>query len=100
MEDHLFFYLDSESKRGKKVDPATKENHLGGIYLLHNRKVLTWKELASHCIHCMKPLHYSDEFDASFCKTCDEWREAICDPDCQTCQSRPLKPSECQQDFD
>ncbi|ARK22575.1 hypothetical protein CSV69_02160 [Sporosarcina sp. P26b] len=100
MEDHLFFYLDSDAKRNRKAEPATKENHLEGIFLVNNKKIRTWKEMASHCVECMEPLHYSDEFDARYCKDCDEWREMICDPNCKTCQTRPVKPSDCTQDFE
>ncbi|PIC64380.1 hypothetical protein CSV79_07065 [Sporosarcina sp. P13] len=100
MEDHLFFYLDTDAKRNRKTKQATKENQLEGIYLVNNRKIRSWEEMASHCVECMEPLHYSDEFDARYCKDCDEWREMICDPNCQTCQTRPVKPSECQQDFE
>ncbi|AXH98559.1 hypothetical protein DV702_01835 [Sporosarcina sp. PTS2304] len=100
MEDHLFFYLDTDAKRSRKIGQPTRENQLEGIFLVNNRKIKSWKEMASHCVECMEPLHYSDEFDARYCKDCDEWREMICDPSCQTCQSRPVKPSECQHDFE
>lgn len=103
MEDHLFFYFDSDDERNQMERfnellegdaPSAKANQLEGIFLLKNRKVRSWKEMASHCVECLEPLHYSDEYDARYCKECDEWREMICDPNCETCQSRPVKPSQ------
>lgn len=100
MDDHLFFYLDADAKQSRTEQSTKRKNQLEGIFLLNNDKIRRWEELKTHCIHCLDPLQYCDEFDASYCSCCDEWRETICDPDCQTCQARPAKPSECRQDFE
>lgn len=46
------------------------------------------------CDKCSnKTIYYCETYDATFCATCNEWRESICnDPTCETCISRPFKP--------
>ena len=46
------------------------------------------------CKNCgnEKP-EYSIEFDAYYCKSCNEWLEKVCsDPDCDYCKNRPSNP--------
>ena len=38
---------------------------------------------------------YSEEYDAQYCETCNEWLEDTCDdPTCEFCIKRPLTPKE------
>jgi hypothetical protein len=41
--------------------------------------------------NCVKA--YSEEYDAYYCETCNEWYESICDdPTCDYCAERPERP--------
>jgi hypothetical protein len=38
---------------------------------------------------------YSEEYDAYYCETCNEWLESSCDdPTCEYCVNRPKVPNE------
>jgi hypothetical protein len=42
---------------------------------------------------CGSKKKYSDQYDAYYCLSCNEWLESKCDdPDCEYCPTRPDKP--------
>ena len=42
---------------------------------------------------------YSEQYDAYYCESCNEWLEDICtDRDCEFCKNRPIKPLENKND--
>lgn len=45
------------------------------------------------CSNCQGPIIYSHDFDATFCPSCNEWKESTCsEPNCDYCQMRPKTP--------
>jgi hypothetical protein len=46
-----------------------------------------------NCPKCNELFIYSEDYDAFFCGTCNEWLEAACsDPECDFCGTRPPFP--------
>lgn len=98
------FYLDPDKRKwtmeqlGYSWDFDTSEprKEIEGTFFMKDGKVLDMMEIHSHCLVCLQPLYYNDEFDSSYCAECNEWREESCsDPNCEYCQGRPEKPSDC-----
>jgi hypothetical protein len=49
------------------------------------------------CLVCWEKTEHNEQYDAFFCKKCDEWKEIGCnDPTCEFCPGRPEKPSMCK----
>lgn len=52
---------------------------------------LVENQLCSKCSN--NAIYYYEQFDASFCATCNEWAEGTCtDTECEYCSVRPAKP--------
>lgn len=74
-----------------------EQSTMNKVYLLHNRKMVEWSDLLNHCLLCLGDLAYNEEYDSLYCEECDAWREPACeDEECEYCQMRPEKPSDCQ----
>ena len=42
---------------------------------------------------CNSKKKFSDQYDAYYCASCNEWMESKCDdPECEYCNNRPDKP--------
>ena len=42
---------------------------------------------------CNSKKKFSDQYDAYYCASCNEWMESKCDdPECEYCPNRPEKP--------
>lgn len=103
MGDKMTFFFDPEDRHWNNLLKSALEGRTPPvrdgdkrIFLSHQDAVIEWEEMANHCIRCMEPLLYNEEFDSVYCAACDAWREAACsDPACEYCGSRPLKPSGC-----
>lgn len=72
--------MSNESSKGKLVDS--------------NGDAIPRLEMDERCPTCRKKLIYAERYDALFCASCNEWREAACctDPSCDYCGGRPAKP--------
>lgn len=107
MGEKKVFYLDPNDREWTInsfeesldfIDDNDESKTIEGIFLLKNRKMIERSELLNHCVVCLEKLHYQDEYDSVYCKTCDEWREESCaDPTCEYCLARPEKPSNCEE---
>jgi hypothetical protein len=52
-------------------------------------------DLNKNYCKCGKKKSHSEEYDAYYCKSCNEWLEDKCDdPACEYCNSRPATPNE------
>lgn len=98
------YYLDPDERKWKMEDLSShwgsqshdEQSTMNKVYLLRNRRMIEWSDLLNHCLHCLGTLGYNEEYDSFYCVECDEWRESVCeDEDCEYCQMRPLKPSDC-----
>ena len=100
------FYLDPDERKWTMEDLglhwndfedlALMNKRIEGTFLARGGKIVEWTELSNHCPECLDPLKYNDEFDSTYCKSCNEWQELICaDPHCEHCIQRPEKPSDC-----
>ncbi|GKV67655.1 hypothetical protein NCCP2716_01530 [Sporosarcina sp. NCCP-2716] len=103
MGEKMTFYFDPEDRHWNNMLKAALEGRTPPVrdgekrvFLFHKETVIEWDEMANHCICCMEPLLYNEQFDSVFCGACDEWREASCnDPECEYCGDRPARPSLC-----
>lgn len=100
------FYLDPNERKWTMEDLglhwndfedlALMNKRIEGTFLAKGRKIVEWTELSNHCPECLDHLKYNDEFDSTYCNSCNEWQELICaDPHCEHCIQRPEKPSDC-----
>lgn len=47
------------------------------------------------CPVCGDILEFDPDYDARYCKQCDEWRDELCNRKrCEFCSKRPEKPSD------
>jgi len=52
-------------------------------------------DLNKNYCKCGKKKSHSEEYDAYYCKSCNEWLEDKCDDStCGYCNSRPLTPND------
>ncbi|MHA6258552.1 hypothetical protein ACXYMX_01445 [Sporosarcina sp. CAU 1771] len=101
------FYLDPDERKwtledlglhmNDVKDLAYSSKKIEGIFFANKRKIIESSDALEHCSTCLELLEYNDEFDSSYCGSCNEWREFSCaDPDCEYCLERPEKPSDCK----
>ena len=93
MNDKMNFFLDPKNRAVQKTTIMNYKQDQQGLYLMANKKLINWMEVHTYCQHCLSPLAFDDEFDASYCAGCNEWREEACsDIDCEYCENRPKRP--------
>lgn len=64
-----------------------------GLFLAIDRRLIDVEDLHDYCPKCFQMLRFSDDFDALYCASCNEWIEITCDDlTCEVCQSRPARP--------
>jgi len=64
-----------------------------GTFLAMERRLIDIEDLRDYCPSCVQLLRFSDDYDALYCATCNEWVEVTCDdPTCEACQHRPATP--------
>lgn len=64
-----------------------------GLFLAIDRRLINVEDLHDYCPVCFQMLRFSDDFDALYCASCNEWVEITCvDLSCELCQSRPEHP--------
>lgn len=64
-----------------------------GLFLAIDRRLINVEDLHDYCPACFQMLRFSDDFDALYCASCNEWVEITCvDLSCELCQSRPEHP--------
>lgn len=64
-----------------------------GLFLAIDRRLINVEDLHDYCPACFQMLRFSDDFDALYCASCNEWVEIMClDLSCELCQSRPEHP--------
>ncbi|WP_438316691.1 hypothetical protein [Sporosarcina sp. FA9] len=99
------FYLDPDERKWTMEDLglhmydfqdlALMNQKIEGTFLAKGRKIVAWTDPSNHCPECLERLKYNDEYDSTYCKSCNEWQESLCDdPTCEHCSTRPNKPSE------
>lgn len=101
------FYLDPNERKWTMEDLGLQWNDLEDLAMLNQKiegtfyakagKIVKWTDIANCCPECLTSLEYNEEFDSTYCKSCNEWRDMICtDPYCEHCMERPEKPSDCK----
>lgn len=103
MGDKMTFFFDPEDRHWNNLLKSALEGRAAVIdgqkqfFLYHKETMIEFEEMANHCVCCMEPLLYNEEYDSVFCRECDAWREAACsDPLCEYCGTRPARPSLCR----
>ncbi|MDE4086240.1 MULTISPECIES: hypothetical protein [unclassified Planococcus (in: firmicutes)] len=87
------FFLDPKNRVAQKPSIMNYKQDEKGLYLLADKKFINWMDVHTFCHTCMDPLTFDNEFDASYCASCNEWREERCsDISCEYCENRPERP--------
>ncbi len=93
MNSKMNFFLDPKKRVVQKSSIMNYKQEQQGLYLLANKKFINWMDVHTYCHSCLSKLTFDDEFDASYCSDCNEWREEKCsDITCEYCDKRPKRP--------
>jgi len=93
MNGKMNLFLDPTKRKIRKSSIMNYKQNQQGLYLVANKKFINWMEVHTYCHTCLAALTFDDEFDASYCATCNEWREEMCnDSSCEYCENRPTRP--------
>lgn len=93
MEEKLNFFLDPKDRIKRKSSIMNYKIEEKGLYLLTGKKFISWMDVHAYCPKCLEALTFDNEFDASYCTGCNEWREEKCsDTSCEYCEKRPKRP--------
>nr|WP_316046626.1 hypothetical protein [Planococcus glaciei] len=75
MNGKMNFFLDPKNRVIQKSSIMNYKQDQQGLYLVANKKFINWMDVHTYCHTCLSALTFDDEFDASYCSTCNEWRE-------------------------
>ncbi|MCH4824879.1 MAG: hypothetical protein N2C11_05085 [Planococcus sp. (in: firmicutes)] len=93
MNGKMNFFLDPKNRVIQKPSIMNYKQDQQGLYLVANKRFINWMDVHTYCHTCLDALIFDDEFDASYCASCNEWREEPCtDISCEYCENRPKRP--------
>lgn len=93
MNGKMNFFLDPKNRIAPKTSIMNYKQDEQGLYLVANKQFINWMDVHTYCHTCLASLTFDDEFDASYCSSCNEWREEKCsDITCEYCEKRPSRP--------